>query len=223
MDLTSIIFILASVAVGSILRSKFNAYAKTKLQANWSGAEVADKMLREYGIGQVKITCTRGYLTDHYNPLNKTINLSEQVYYGKHAAAAAIAAHECGHAVQHAQGYPLLRLRSNLVPALSATTRFLPWVITLGIVLVNATPIPLTMGIALFALTTLFSLVTLPVEFDASNRALAWIDSQGVVTNQERQMAKDALWWAAMTYVIAALGSLAELLRLINILADRRK
>jgi uncharacterized protein len=223
MNLIGMIFILVSVAVSGILKSKLNAYSKTKLRANWSGAEVAEKMLRGYGIEHVTITCTRGHLTDHYNPLTKTINLSDQVYYGKNAAAAAIAAHECGHAVQHAQGYAFLRLRSAMVPALSATTRFIPWIITLGIFLTNTTLLPLTVGIALFALTTLFSFITLPVEFDASRRALAWMDNQGVVTSQEHQMAKNALLWAAMTYVVAAIGSLAQLLQLISLLGRRRR
>lgn len=223
MNLIGIIFLLVSVTVGSVFRSKFNAYSKTKLRSDWSGAEIADKMLREYGIEQVKITCTHGHLTDHYNPLTKTVNLSDQVYYGKNIAAAAVAAHECGHAVQHAQGYAFLRLRSAMVPVLSATTRFMPWVIMLGIFLVNTTLMPLMIGVALFALTTFFSFITLPVEFDASRRALAWIDNQGVVTSQEHQMAKSALWWAAMTYVVAALGSLTQLLHLINILGSRRK
>ncbi len=223
MNLIGIIFLLVSVAVGSLLKSKLNAYAKTKLLANWSGAEVAAKMLRECGIEHVKITCTRGHLTDHYNPLTKTVNLSDQVYYGKNAAAAAIAAHECGHAVQHAQGYAFLRFRSAMVPVLSATTRFMPWVIMLGISLIHTTLIPLTVGIVLFALTTLFSFITLPVEFDASKRALAWMDHQGVVTSQEHQMAKNTLWWAAMTYVVAALGTLAQLLHLINMLGSRKR
>jgi len=223
MNLIGIIFLLVSVAIGSILKSRLNTYAKTRLLANWSGAEVAAKMLREYKIEHVKITCTRGHLTDHYNPLTKTVNLSNQVYYGKNAAAAAIAAHECGHAVQHAQGYAFLRFRSAMVPVLSATTRFMPWAIILGISLIHTTLIPLTVGIALFALTTLFSFITLPVEFDASRRALAWMDNQGVVTSQEHQMAKNALWWAAMTYVVAALGALAQLLHLINMLGSRKK
>jgi uncharacterized protein len=223
MNLIGIIFLLVSVAVGSLLKSRLNAYAKTKLLANWSGAEVAAKMLREHGIEHVKITCTRGHLTDHYNPLTRTVNLSDQVYYGKNAAAAAIAAHECGHAVQHAQGYAFLRFRSAMVPVLSATTRFMPWVIMLGISLIHTTLIPLTVGIVLFALTTLFSFITLPVEFDASKRALAWMDNQGVVTSQEHQMAKKTLWWAAMTYVVAALGTLSQLLHLINMLGSRKR
>ena len=223
MNLIGIIFLLVSVAVGGILKSKLTAYAKTKLQANLSGAEVADRMLHDYGIGHVKITCTHEYLADHYNPLSQTVNLSNQVYYGRNAAAAAIAAHECGHAVQHAQGYAFLRFRSAMVPVLTATAHFMPWVIMLGIFLVNTTLIPLTVGIVLFTLTTLFSFVTLPVEFDASRRALAWMDNQRVVTSQERQMAKNALWWAAMTYVVAALGSLAQLLHLLHILGGRKR
>jgi uncharacterized protein len=223
MNLIGIIFLLVSVAVSGIFKSRLNAYAKTKLLANWSGADVADSMLRAYRLEHVKVTCTNGHLSDHYNPLTKTVNLSDQVYYGKNAAAAAIAAHECGHAVQHAQGYAFLRLRSAMVPVLSAATHFMPWIITLGIFLINATLIPLTVGVVLFALTTLFSFITLPVEFDASRRALAWMDQQRVVTNQEHQMAKNALWWAAMTYVVAALGSLAQLLHLINILGSRKR
>ena len=223
MDLLGIIFLLASLAVGGIFRIRFNAYSKTRLQSNWSGAEVAHKMLREYGIEYVQVTCTSGHLTDHYDPLTKTVNLSEQVYHGKNVAAAAVAAHECGHAVQHAHSYPFLRLRSTMVPVLSVTTRFMSWAIVLGIVLVGTTLVPLMVGVVLFALTTLFSFITLPVEFDASSRALVWMDNQGVVTRQERQMAKNALWWAAMTYVVAALGSLAQLLRLVNLLESRRR
>ncbi|MEM9416821.1 MAG: zinc metallopeptidase [Bacteroidota bacterium] len=217
-----IIFFLISSLVSLTFRRRLATYFKTRLQADMSGAEVAKKMLQAHGLEEVKITCTNGQLTDHYNPLNKTVNLSAQVYEGRNAAAAAIAAHECGHAVQHAHGYAFLRLRSAMVPALSATARFMPWVIMLGIFVMNTTPVPLEIGIALFSLTTLFSFVTLPVEFDASRRALAWIDDQRVVTRQERRMAQDALWWAAMTYVVAALGSLAELLHLISILQRRR-
>ncbi len=181
MNTIGIIFVLVSAAVGSILRSRFNTYAQTKLKSDWSGVEIANKMLREHGIDQVKITCIHGHLTDHYNPLTQTVNLSNQVYHGRNAAAAAIAAHECGHAVQHARGYAFLQLRSTMVPVLSVTTRFIPWTIIVGILLINTTLIPLTVGIALFALTTLFSFITLPVEFDASSRALAWMDNRGVV------------------------------------------
>lgn len=222
MDIIGIIFFLVSLAVNQILRNKLNNYSKTRLQANLSGAEVAARMLQEYRIENVKITCTSGHLTDHYNPLTKTVNLSTQVYDGRNAAAAAIAAHECGHAVQHDQGYAFLRLRSAMVPLLSATTRLMPWIIFLGIMLIKTTLIPLEIGIGLFALTTLFSFVTLPVEFDASRRALAWIEGKRIVTSQESQMAKDALWWAAMTYVVATLGSLAQLLHLISMLNRRR-
>ncbi|MEL6606738.1 MAG: zinc metallopeptidase [Bacteroidota bacterium] len=217
-----IIFFLISTLVSLTFRSRITTYFRTRLQADLSGAEVATKMLQAYGIHDVKVTSTKGQLTDHYNPLNKIVNLSAEVYRGRNAAAAAIAAHECGHAVQHAKGYIFLRLRSAMVPALSATSRWMPWIILLGIFAVNTTPIPLEIGIALFSLTTLFTFITLPVEFDASRRALAWIDDQRIVTNQERRMAKDALWWAAMTYVVAALGSLAELLHLISILQRRR-
>ena len=223
MEWIGLFFLIISVAIGGILRNRLTHYAHTPLQANLSGAEVAEKMLRTYGIEQVKITCVEGHLTDHYNPVNKTINLSKQVYYSSNAAAAAIAAHECGHAVQHAQGYAFLRLRSAMVPALSVTTNFMPWIIMIGMLLINTTLIPLTAGIVLFSLTTLFSFVTLPVEFDASSRALYWMDHYGVVTSQEYQLAKNALWWAAMTYVVAALGSLVELLRLINILNRNKR
>ena len=217
MNPIGIVILVTSVAIGAILRSKFARYAHTRLRADLSGAEVAAKMLRAHGLEDVQITCTRGQLTDHYNPLTKTVNLSDQVYHGNNAAAAAIAAHECGHAVQHAHGYAFLRFRSAMVTVLSVTSHLVPWIIMLGILLVHMTLIPLVTAVVLFALTTLFSFVTLPVEFDASRRALAWMDNQGVVTSQEHQMAKDALWWAAMTYVVAALGSLAELIRLIHI------
>lgn len=221
MDIIGLLLLLVSAAVSQTFMRKFAGYAKRQLHANWSGAEVAQKMLREHGIDQVKITCTRGHLTDHYNPQTRTVNLSEQVYSGRNAAAAAIAAHECGHAVQHAQGYVFLRFRSAMVPLLSATSHFIPWTILLGVVLINTTLVPLKIGIALYALTALFSLVTLPVEFDASRRALAWMDRQGVVNSQERQMAKDALWWAAMTYVVAALGALIQLMRLWLVLMNK--
>ena len=221
MNLIGIIVLLISVSINRILRNKLRNYADAQLRTNLSGAEVAHKMLSDHGIDHIKITCTGGkHLTDHYNPLTRTVNLSDLVYHGNNAAAAAIAAHECGHAVQHAQGYAFLRFRSAMVPLLSATTRIMPWFIILGIVLINTTLLPLTAGISLFALTTLFSFVTLPVEFDASKRALVWMDHQGIVTSQEYQMAKSALWWAAMTYVIAALGSLTELLRLISLVMD---
>ena len=218
-----VIFFLISTLVSLRFRSRITTYFRTPLQASLSGAEAAAKMLKDYGIYDVQIISTQGQLTDHYNPLNKTVNLSTEVYRSSNAAAVAIAAHECGHAVQHAKGYAFLRLRSLMVPALSITSRLMPWIIMLGIFTINTTPVPLEIGIVLFSLTTLFSFVTLPVEFDASKRALAWIDGQKIVTRQERRMAQDALWWAAMTYVVAALGSLAELLHLISILQRRRE
>ena len=220
---TGILFFVISIVVGQIFRSKFTQYAHKRLRADLSGAEVAAKMLQQNGIEGVRILCDPGHLTDHYNPISKTVNLSQEVYHGRNAAALAVAAHECGHAIQDAQGYVFLRFRSAMVPALSSTSHFMPWIILLGIILVNTTPLPLMAGIALFSCTTLFSFVTLPVEFDASRRALAWIDQQGVVTSKEHQMAKEALWWAAMTYVVAALASLAQLMRLLLILRERRQ
>ena len=178
-------------------------------------------MLADNQIRDVQVISVEGQLTDHYNPATKTVNLSHDVYYGRNAAAAAVAAHECGHAVQHATAYTMLGLRSAMVPALSAVDRFIPWVLFGGVLLLNTFPYLLLIGVILFAGTTLFSLVTLPVEFDASRRALAWMDSRRVVTPQEHGMAKDALWWAASTYVIAALGSVATLLYYVGMLNRR--
>jgi Zn-dependent membrane protease YugP len=174
-------------------------------------------MLRDNGIYDVQIISTDGSLTDHYDPTNKTVNLSADVYNERSVAAAAVAAHECGHAVQHAQAYSFLKFRSAMVPALSAVSKFMPFILLAGVLMIRTSLIPLGVGIALFALTTLFSFITLPVEFDASRRALAWMDSNGVVTTQEHAGAKDALWWAAMTYVVAALSSLATLLYYVSI------
>jgi hypothetical protein len=166
----------------------------------------------------VRVISTEGMLTDHYDPTNKTVNLSEGVYASRSAAAAAVAAHECGHAVQHARAYSMLKFRSAMVPALSVASRYMQWILLIGIFMMQTSLIPLAIGVALFALTTLFSFVTLPVEFDASKRALAWMDTRGVVTPEEHGMAKDALKWAALTYVVAALGSLATLLYYASIL-----
>lgn len=223
MEIIGITIFLLSLAVSLVLRGKLTRYARTRLRADLTGAEVAAQMLRKHGIEDVQITSTDGHLTDHYNPLTKTVNLSAPVYYQKNAAAAAVAAHECGHAVQHAKGYAFLRLRSTMVPVLSLTSRCMPWVILIGMLVIESTPLPLEIGIGLFSLTTLFAFITLPVEFDASSRALAWMSREGVVISQEYSIAKDALRWAALTYVIAALGSLAELLRLIAILNNRRR
>jgi Zn-dependent membrane protease YugP len=217
MYLLLILIMIASAAVQWRLRSKFKQYAQEGLRSNLTGREVAAKMLHDNGIYDVQIISTDGSLTDHYDPTNKTVNLSADVYNERSVAAAAVAAHECGHAVQHAQAYSFLKFRSAMVPALSAVSRFMPFILLGGIFMIRTSLIPLGIGIALFALTTLFSFITLPVEFDASRRALAWMDSNGVVTTQEHAGAKDALWWAAMTYVVAALSSLATLLYYVSI------
>ena len=212
-----ILLMLVSWLIQWRLRSKFKQYAQVGLQANLTGAQVAELMLADHGITDVRIISTEGRLTDHYNPTDKTVNLSEGVYAERSAASAAIAAHECGHAVQHATAYSMLQFRSAMVPALSAVSTWMPWILLAGVFMINRSVIPLGVGIALFSLTTLFSFVTLPVEFDASRRALAWMDKRGVVTVQEHAMAKDALWWAAMTYVVAAISSLATLLYYVSI------
>ncbi|MGY2130814.1 zinc metallopeptidase [Hymenobacter sp. HD11105] len=217
--------ILAMIVSGLIqwrLRSKFSEYAKIGLQSGLSGKQIAELMLADHGITDVRVISTEGRLTDHYNPADKTVNLSEAVYAERSAAAAAVAAHECGHAVQHATAYSMLQFRSAMVPALSAVSKFMPFILIAGVLMINTSIIPLGVGIALFSLTTLFSFVTLPVEFDASKRALAWIDRRGIVTTTEHAMAKDALWWAAMTYVVAALSSLATLLYYVSIFMGGR-
>ncbi|QHT68155.1 zinc metallopeptidase [Rhodocytophaga rosea] len=216
-----ILTMLASWLVSWRLKSKFKEYSQIGLASNLSGKEIAEKMLHDNSIHDVRVVSVEGTLTDHYNPADKTVNLSPEVYHGRSAAAAAVSAHECGHAVQHATAYSMLKFRSAMVPALSVTSRYMQWIILAGVLLINTTPIPLAIGVALFALTTLFSFITLPVEFDASRRALAWIDRKGVVTSQEHTMAKDALWWAAMTYVVAAIGSLATLLYYVSLLMGR--
>ncbi len=217
-----ILLMLVSWGIQWRLRSKFKKYAQVGLQSGLTGAQVAELMLADHGITDVRIESTDGKLTDHYNPATKTVNLSEGVYAERSAAAAAVAAHECGHAVQHATAYSMLQFRSAMVPALSAVSRYMPWILLLGIFMLRTSVIPLGLGILLFALTTLFSFVTLPVEFDASRRALAWMDKRGVVTTAEHAMAKDALWWAAMTYVVAAISSLATLLYYVSIFMRRR-
>jgi len=217
MYLLLILIMVASAAVQWRLRSKFKEYGQVGLRANLSGREVAAKMLADHGIYDVQILSTEGRLSDFYNPTDKTVNLSADVYNERTVAAAAVAAHECGHAVQHAQAYSFLQSRSAMVPALSAVSRVMPFILLAGIFMIRTSIIPLGIGIGLFALTTLFSFITLPVEFDASSRALAWMDRSGVVTTQEHAGAKDALWWAAMTYVVAALSSLATLLYYVSI------
>ena len=204
------------------LKSKFEEYSQVGLSNGLSGKEIAEKMLRENGIMDVRVVSVEGRLTDHYNPQDKTVNLSPNVYHGRSVSAAAVASHECGHAVQHATAYAWLQVRSKLVPVLTISSRYMQWVILGGILLINTSIIPLAIGVGLFALTTLFSFITLPVEYDASNRALAWIDRNGIVTPREHEMAADALKWAARTYLVAAIGSLATLLYYVSILMGRR-
>lgn len=218
------VFMVISLAVSGMMKSRFRKFSQVGLQQGLSGKEVAERMLRENNIGDVEVTSVQGHLTDHYNPGNKTINLSEEVYHGRHIAAAAVAAHETGHAVQHANAYAFLTMRSKLVPAVSIASRFQQWVILGGILLLGM-PIGkflLGAGIILFGSTTLFSFITLPVEFDASKRALNWLGGTNVATKEEYGMAKNALFWAAMTYVVAALGSLATLMYYIMLFLQRR-
>lgn len=217
-----ILIFLASLGVSWMLKSKIAKYSRTALQSNLSGKEVAEMMLRDNGIFDVKVISTDGQLTDHYNPADKTVNLSNEIYYGRNAAAVAVAAHEVGHAVQHAEAYAWLGFRSAMVPMLNFTSRFMSIILLVGIFAMEITLIPLGIGIGLFALTTIFSFVTLPVEFDASARGLKYISSRGIVTSNEHALSKDALTWAAMTYVVAALGSLATLLYYASIFFGRR-
>ncbi|WP_129717057.1 zinc metallopeptidase [Pedobacter sp. SYP-B3415] len=208
--------LLISMFVQWRFRSRFSKYAEMQLNSGMSGKEVAEKMLADNGIYDVKVMSTEGQLTDHYNPANKTVNLSTDVYHGRSVAAAAVAAHECGHAVQHARAYGWLQFRSSMVPVVSISSNLLQWVLLLGVLLLAFanTPVVLAIGVLGLALVTIFSFITLPVEFDASNRALAWLRNNNSVmqTSEENKQAKDALWWAAMTYVVAALGALANLL-----------
>ncbi len=203
---------LASYAVSATLQQRFKKYAKIPLRNGMTGRDVAEKMLHEHNIYDVQIISTRGKLTDHYNPLNKTINLSEEVYAGNSVAAAAIAAHETGHAVQHAIRYAPLKMRSALVPVVTLTSQWVTWVLLAGIILIQTFPALIWIGIAMFAMTTLFSFITLPVEINASQRALAWLSRAGITDITNEAQARDALKWAAYTYVIAALGSLATLI-----------
>ena len=212
----------ASWAVGARFKSRFKKYAATPLSSGLSGLEIAEKMLRDHDIHDVKIISSEGQLTDHYNPTNKTVNLSNDVYYGRSVAAAAVSAHEVGHAVQHARAYSWLQFRSAMVPALSVAGKFMPFLLIGGILTLQVFPQLLLIGIVLFALTTLFSFVTLPVEFDASRRALVWLNTANVTSSQQHTEAKDALHWAAMTYVIAALSSLATLVYYVMIYMGRR-
>lgn len=207
----SLIFFGISMLVSYRLRNKFKQYSAVPTSSGLTGREIAEKMLKDNGIYDVKVISVEGHLSDHYNPANKTVNLSPDVYHNNSVAAAAVAAHECGHAVQHNTAYQWLTLRSKLVPAVQFSSTIMPWILLGGVLMINIFPQLLLGGIILFAITTLFSVITLPVEFDASKRALQWLDSTGITYQKEHAMAKDALWWAAMTYVVAAVSSLVIL------------
>ena len=209
------VFGILSSVVSSTLKRKFKHYSQVHLRNGMSGKEIAEQMLRDHGIRDVQVVSTPGMLTDHYNPKTKTVNLSEGVYGQRNASAAAVAAHECGHAVQHNFGYEWLQMRSSLVPVVSIASNFSMWMIFGGLKMGQSTAFGNTiamLGVAFFGMGTLFSFITLPVEYDASNRAIAWLKRKNMVSQQELQGAEDALKWAARTYVVAAIGSLATLL-----------
>ena len=217
-----IVFMILSWIVSATLKSKFKKYSKIPIDSGMSGRDVAERMLRDNGIFDVRVESVPGSLTDHYNPQTRTINLSQDVYNSRSIAAAAVAAHETGHAVQHATAYAWLAFRSRLVPVVSFSSKWVQWVLLGGVLLINTFPALLFAGIILFALTTLFSFITLPVEINASQRALAWLSTTGITSYQNHDKAQDALKWAAYTYVIAALGSLATLLYYIMIFTGSR-
>lgn len=217
-----IVIALVSYLVQSNLKRKFEKYSKVPISLGMTGAEVAEKMLRDNGIYDVKVQPHEGWLSDHYNPTDKTVNLSHKVFYSNSVASAAVAAHECGHAVQHARAYSFLRLRSALVPIVQFSSNIVTWVLLGGILLVNVFPPLLLIGIIMFAMSTLFSFVTLPVEIDASRRATKWLQSAGITNYSEQPMAIDALKSAAYTYIVAALSSLATLIYYITIYMSRR-
>ena len=216
-----ILVMVLSFIVQQMLQSRVEKYSKVPLSNGMSGAEVALKMLHDNGIYDVKVVPTRGMLTDNYNPTTKTLSLSESVYGNRNVAAAAVAAHECGHAIQHAKGYAPLRLRSALVPVVSFASSIVQWVLLAGVIMINTFPSLLWIGIGLFAMTTLFSIITLPVEINASERAVQWLSDARITDTVTTPMAQDALKWAAYTYVIAAVGSLATLLYYIGIARSR--
>ncbi|MBP9210855.1 MAG: zinc metallopeptidase [Saprospiraceae bacterium] len=213
--LLSIALSVVGMIVSGRLQSKFRAYSKVGLRANKSGREIAEDMLQHYGLHNVRVLESNGFLSDHYNPVNRTVNLSPEVFHGRSVAATAVAAHECGHAVQHDTAYSMLQLRSRIVPVVKVASMAQQYLLLAAFMLANTFPALMLVTIVAFAITTVFSLVTLPVEFDASKRALAWIDRRGVVTQEEYAGAKDALTWAGMTYVAAALSSLVMLIYLI--------
>jgi uncharacterized protein len=223
--IVSLIFMGISMLVGMVLKSRFTKYSKVLLSNGLTGKEIAEKMLRENGITDVQVVSVAGFLSDHYNPANKTVNLSPDVYSGASVSAAAVAAHECGHAVQHAAAYKWLQFRSKMVPATQISTNLSQWILMIGLGMMGfgrGNPTVLLVGIGLFAVSTIFSIVTLPVEFDASRRALAWLDRTNITTSEEHAKAKDALKWAATTYVVAALASLVTLLQYIMIYLGSR-
>lgn len=220
--LMGVIFVL-SLVVQNSLQSKFAKYSKVPLGVPMTGRDVANAMLQQNGCGDVQVTSVNGQLTDHFNPDNKTVNLSEPVFGTNSIAAAAVAAHECGHAVQHHVGYSMLQLRTKMVPIVSFASKTVQWVLLAGVMIVELTPIPLYVGLALFALTVLFSFVTLPVEVDASHRAIKWLEGSGIASGEQLTQAKDALRAAAYTYVVAAVGSLATLLYYAAIFLGRRR
>ena len=216
-----IVIMILSYVIQYMLQRRFDKYEEVPV--GMTGAEVASRMLAAHGIRDVNIVSIPGKLTDHYDPTTRTVNLSEKVYYGRSVAAAAVAAHECGHVVQHATGYAFLKMRSALVPVVSFSSNIVSWVLLAGVLLINVMPSLLWIGIALFALTTLFSFITRPVEINASSRAVSWLEGAGIVNYETKPMAVDALRWAAYTYVIAALGSLATLLYYIAIGSSNRR
>lgn len=221
-----VIFIAIAVVsylVQASLKSKFKRYSKVAIPNGMTGKDIAEKMLRDNGINDVTVTHVDGQLTDHYNPANKTVNLSKDVYFGNSVSAAAVAAHECGHAVQHATKYSFLKMRSNLVPVVSFASQWMTWVLLAGILLIQTMPQIMLIGIILFACTTLFSFITLPVEINASQRALAWLNGSNITYRQTQDQARDALKSAAYTYVVAALGSLATLIYYIIMFIGRRE
>jgi len=222
-----IVIAVISFAVQWRFKSKFKQYSEMPLASGMSGKDIAEKMLKDNGIGNVQIISAEGQLSDHYNPADRTVNLSPEVYHGRSVAAAAVAAHECGHAVQHAKAYNWLQFRSAVVPAVNVASKITQWALMIGVMLLifSGNITVLAIGVVALAVVTLFAFITLPVEFDASNRALAWLESnRGMMqTSVEHDQAKDALWWAAMTYVVAALGSLAALLYYASMLMGRRE
>jgi Zn-dependent membrane protease YugP len=216
-------FMILSWIVSMVLKSKFTKYSKIALDNGMSGRDVAERMLRDFGISNVTVKSVPGQLTDHYNPADMTINLSQDVYNGRSISSAAVAAHECGHAVQHAKAYAWLGFRSRLVPVVSFSSKWVQWILLAGVLLIQTFPAILFAGIILFAITTIFSFITLPVEIDASRRALAWLSNAGITSYNNHDKAQDALKWAAYTYVVAALGSLATLLYYIMIFTGSRR